>query len=136
METPNNVKWAIGLSDGNNAYEGKGRYEIKQGGLSPYQRLLKDIKDSGVFITSLSLFTDDGRTWNLPAIGRNPKFRIFNQAEKPMEYRFFRTMGADIMSGQPTAQDKFAVIEAIYLNRKLQIWVDENNPDNSWSVII
>jgi hypothetical protein len=135
METPK-IKWAVGLSDGSNQYEGKGDYQFKEGTLSPYQRLLKHLEKEKLTITSLALYMDDGRRWNLPSEGNKPKFKIFQDIEKPVSYRFFRKAGMDIGANNKDVLNKenYAVIEANYKDKKLQVFVDEKYPHASWSL--
>jgi hypothetical protein len=132
METPK-IKWAVGLSDGSNAYEGKGDYQFQEGTLSPYQRLLKHLEKEKLAITSLALYTDTNQRWNLPSEGNNPKFKVFQDIEKPTSYRFFRKAGMDIMGD---SKEDCSVIEANYKDKKLQVFVNEKYPHASWSVIV
>ena len=134
METQN-VKWIASLSNGETIHEGKNEYEFKENELSPWQRLLKHIDKKKLMITSLALYTDKGQRWNLPSAGNNPRFKIFLETEKPIGYKFFRKVGADVFSGTITKQDDFAVIEAVYPNYKLQIWVKDIYPYPSWSLV-
>lgn len=129
------VKWFASLSDGQTVYEDKGEYKVIEGELSPWQRLQKHI-ENGIRITSLSLYTDDGKRFNLPSAGKNPKFKVFADAEMPESYNFFRQAGADVMNGQAQEIEVFTVAEAIYPDKKLQIWVSEANPNNCWTVIV
>lgn len=128
------IKWFVSLSDGQTIYEEKGDYKTIEGELSPWQRLQKHLDNKR--ITSLSLYTDDGKRFNLPSAGRNPKFKVFAEAEMPQGYNFFRCAGADIKNGKAQEYEVYAVAEAIYPNKKLQIWVSESNPDNSWTVVV
>ena len=130
-----NVKWFASLSDGQTIFEDKGDYKIIKGELSPWQRLLKHL-ETGVKITSLSLYTDDGRRFNLPSLGKNPNFKVFQEAEMPESYNFFRKAGADILGGKAQKYEIFVVAEAIYKNNKLQFWVSEDNNNNAWTVLI
>lgn len=131
METK--VKWFVSLSDGQTLFEGKGDYKVIKGELSPWQRLLKTLDKRR--ITSLSLYTDDGKRFNLPSAGKNPKFKVFADAEMPESYNFFRKAGSDIMEGQVQNYEVYTVIEAIYKDKKLQLWVSEANPDNCWTLV-
>ena len=128
------TKWFASLSDGSTVYEDKGDYKVISGGLSPWQRLLSNL--DGRKITSLSLYTDDGKRFNLPSAGKNPKFKAFADAEMPESYNFFRCAGADVMNGQAQEYEVYTVAEAIYKDKKLQIWVSEANHNNSWTVIV
>jgi hypothetical protein len=129
------TKWFASLSDGSTVYEEKGDFKTIKGELSPWQRLLKHL-DNGIKITSISLYTDDGKRFNLPSAGKNPKFKEFAEAPKPTSYNFFRKAGADIMNGKAESYEVYAVIEAIYPDKKLQLWVSESNSNNSWAVIV
>jgi hypothetical protein len=125
------IKWSVSLSDGQTIYEGKGDYEEVKGELSPWQKLMKHLEKQGLEITSLSLYNGPMR-WNLPSAGRNPKFKRFEEAEKPLSYNFFRIAGTDTDGGN---RDFFTVIEAIYKDKKLQVWVNDET-HISWSVIL
>lgn len=126
------VCWRVGLSDGTNATEGKEQFEVREGELSPWRRLLAVCEERGVTITSLALVADGGKTvWSVPSAGKAPKFRAFAEAEKPVSYRFFRKMGADVIGeGEDAHLDRaetYAVIEAGYASgARLQLWVDEH----------
>ena len=129
------VRWAVGLSDGSNAYEGKNEYQVKDNELSPWNRLLKHVSDQGLTITSLSLYTDANQRWNLPSIGKNPKFKAFDDAPNPVVYNFFRKYGQDILNGKEEPPTLFNVIEARYDDKVLQTWVSEDGKA-SWSLIL
>lgn len=126
--------WKVSLSNGETLYQHKGDFCIVPGELSPWQRMLKYLRDNNLSITSLSLYTDSGQTFNLPSLGKNPKFHAFHSATKPNGFNFFYKAGLDVVGQEE--QDLFAVIEAQYDTHKLQIWVDCNNVQNSWSLII
>ncbi len=127
------VMWTVSLSNGETLYEGKNEYQIVAGEPSPWQRLNKYIDKNNLKITSISLYID-GRRFNLPSSGKNPKFKVFSDAEKPVAYNFFRKMGQDVL-GENRTTETFSIIEAIYKNKRLQVWVN-NETLNSWSVII
>lgn len=131
-----NVKWVCSLSNGQTLYEGKGDYQ--EGGLSPWLKLKKYLEENReVFITSLSLYTDEGHRWNLPSAGKQPKFRELEKCEKPLKYTFFRKAGMDMdMGGGNRETERYAVIEASYKDYKIQVWVREEKPHASWSLIL
>lgn len=133
------VKWQVGLSNGETFQEGKELYSEIPGELSPWQKLLVYLKTYDLKITSISLFTDSDQHFNLPTLGKNPQFAPFRDAPKPIDYIMFRIMGKERGSGASAPEserDWFTVIQAIYENgMKLQVWVDENNIKNSWSLI-
>lgn len=145
-----NVRWQVSLSNGETFFEGKGDYEdIQDGRLSPWQRLLNHMDDTGAVITSMSLYSDSGQTWNLPSAGRNPKFKEFANLPQPYDFVFDRKSSLESSSEsafKDTKKDEeYAVISAYYginlngtpaLNLKIQYWVDENNPKNCWIVPI
>jgi hypothetical protein len=128
------VGWKVSLSNGETLYEYKGDFVIIPGEISPWQKLLQYIAQNNLTITSMSLYTDGGQTFNLPSAGKNPKFHAFDIQEKPIAYTFSNRLGQD-MIGQ-TDGDLFAIIEAEYNTYRLQIWVDRNNPKNTWSLVV
>ena len=131
------IKWVASLSNGETLYEGKGDYKKVSGELSPWQKLKQHLDNENLRITSLALYSDDGRRFNLPSTGTNPKFRAFSQAEKPESYRFFRQVGVDVKNGQKENEEHFAVIQAEYADgKKLQVWVRDHKPHESWVLIV
>lgn len=140
METSHNVKWQVSLSNGETFFEGKGDYQDIPDQKSPWQRLQAYLTEKDVTITSLSLYTDDGRTFNMPSAGKNPKFKEFAETEAPIKYEMFRKLGRDIVFGGTSktsdkVDDLFTVAVAHYPNKQLQLWVDENNPRNCWALV-
>lgn len=125
------ISWQVGLSDGTTHYEGKGLFSLITGENSPWLKLQKHLKEHALSITSLSLVFGS-RRFNLPSSGNNPKFRMAYIAEKPIGYNFFRIYGVDSV-GQTNG---CTVIEAIYQSYKLQVWVDNSNPNVSWSMTV
>lgn len=139
------VLWKVSLDNGETFYENKGDYKSIPGKPSPWQRLQKYISDNKLEITSLSLYTDKGQTWQLPSAGSNPKFREFSNIEKPIDYDLSRKMARDtivIRGKKGELKNKgtkvtswLTVASAIYPDYELQIWVDEFNPRNSWTIL-
>ncbi len=137
------VKWQVSLSNGQTLFEEKGDFVTIPGELSPWNRLLKYIEDNSLTITSLSLYTDDGKTFNLHSLGKNPKFRAFDLGIKPCKLALERRYASDI--DDKANPDLFTTICAWYdlghcaefgdVKIKLSIWVDENNTNNSWSLV-
>lgn len=123
--------WKIGLSNGENFLEGNIPFQIIVGEKSPWLKLQDYIKEKGLKITSLCLVYQD-RTFNLPSAGNNPKFRAFSEIEKPLSYNFFRMLGSDLNG---TQNDLYSVIEAVYSDKKLQLWLNERNPNSCWVLI-
>jgi hypothetical protein len=121
------LQWKISLSNGTNFTESN------FDGKNPPWLMLKDyLLKENLKITSLCLI-DGKRTFNLPSAGNNPKFRAFVNAQKPVDYNFFRMLGTNI-AGQDL--ELFSVIEAIYSDYKLQLWVNEYNPDSCHVLVI
>lgn len=116
------TRWKVGLSNGQTVTEGVS----KKGELSPWLTLQQYLADNNLTITSLSLI-HGSRTFNLPSLGNNPKFRAFYSDKKPVSYNFGRVIGVS-----KNEQDVFARIQAIYEHVTLELWVDENRPDNCW----
>lgn len=139
--TQHTVLWNVSLSNGETIYEEKGEYQTIPGELSPWNRLLAYIEKNNLKITSLALYTESGRRFNLPSAGNNPKFHAFSLVEQPVKYKMFRKAAGDVMR-PTTGQDAiienaelYIVAEAEYANgSKLHVWVD-NKTHNSWSVI-
>lgn len=139
------VKWQVSLSNGETLYEDKGDYEIIPGQESPWQRLQTHLSETGATITSLSLYTDDGRTFNLPSAGKNPKFAEFAQIEAPLDFDMCRKIARETdmtgkKDGSLQAQNHrvsewFTIIKAIYEDYTLEVWVDELNINNCWSLV-
>ena len=116
------TRWKVGLSNGQTVTEGVS----KKDELSSWLTLQKYLADNNLTITSLSLI-HGSRTFNLPSLGNNPKFRAFYTDKKPVSYNFGRVIGLS-----RNEQDMFARIQAVYENHILELWVDEKRPDNCW----
>ena len=134
------VRWHVGLSNGENYTEGNAPFDEIKGELSPFLRLDKYLLDNKLEIKSLCLIAEDGRTFNLPSAGNNPKFQYFKELDKPIDYWVERVMNRELhVSGGKVAGETplglFTIAVAIYPDYELQIWVDENNTKNSWSVV-
>jgi len=138
IDSTKNALWQVSLSNGQTFFEGKGDFTEIKSALSPWQRLLKYMSVNNAQITSLSLYTRDGRTFNLPSVGKNPKFRPFAVAEKPIDYMLERYYGQDMdITGKGIGpSDHFTTISAVYADYRLQLWVDENNTRNSWVLVV
>lgn len=133
-----NTLWQVSLNNGETCQEGKGSYKEIEGESSPWQKLMAYIDAHSLDITSLSLRTKDGRTFNLPSAGNNPRFAMLDTLEKPRGYKMFRAVGQDIMrtDNKVISEEKYTVIEAQLKGLKLQIWVSEQNTDNAWSFVV
>ena len=125
-----NVKWKVELSNKEQFMEGEIPFLYKSDELSPFSQLLQYLDKNNASISSLCLLCGD-RQYRLPSKGKNPKFRAF-RGSNPPQYNFFRQIGVESTG----IRDLFAVAEAIYPNYKLQLWVDENNPNNCWALAI
>jgi hypothetical protein len=141
LKNKHKVLFQVSLSNGETFFEEKGKFITIPGELSPWQRLINYTAEKKLLITSLSLYTSDGQTFNLPSSGRDPKFRPFSLAEKPIDYNYchylareHKVVDNEIVGTNPS--DWFAVVEAIYADYKLQLWVDENNTKNCWVLAI
>lgn len=143
MET-HTVKFQISLSNGETFFEGKGPFKEIPGEKSPWQKVIDYLIDNKVEITSLALYTDEGRRFTLPHAGKNPKFtpQIKGDFVLPIDFNLFRYIEQD-MKATPTGEitDRrtvtlFTVAEAIYPNYKVQLWVDEKDHNNCRILII
>jgi hypothetical protein len=133
------VKWQVSLNNGETLYEGKGDFCDLKGEPSPWQRLQKYISENNFHITSLSLYTDLGQTWNLPSAGSNPKFREFAGLKKPIKFEMFRKMSRDLSVvneeiGGVEVTGWYTVARVEYKDMSLEIWVDEFNTKNCWTL--
>lgn len=144
METLHKVKWLVSLSNGETFFEGKGKFVEIAGQRSPWQRLLSYTAQSKTTITSLSLYTDEGQTFNLPSAGNNPKFAPFRALEKPIDYAVRRHIANEasgsqdengVKVGAMKMSDWFTSIVAIYPTHELQLWVDNQNTKNCWVLV-
>lgn len=132
-----NVAWQVSLSNGETVSEGVGRFSETEIEMSPWQKLLVYLSENNLQITSLVL-VNVYRTFNLPSAGKNPKFRRFDMAGKPTGYRCERTIGKDVsVTGEALGgSDWFTIGVAEYPDYELQIWVDENKPENCWTLVV
>lgn len=128
-----NIRWRIGLNDGTTHQEGTGLFAEVEGGNSSWLELLEYLAKNNAQITSLVLVTPDNREFHLPSRGNNPKFRLFDMAEKPLSYRVEHAYGQD--RGSTGEADWYTIGVAVYNKFEFQIWVDENDPRKSYSLI-
>lgn len=126
------LKWQVGLSNGETFIEGKAPFEKVEGELSPWLKLQEYLKETGYKITSLCL-VHGNRRFNLPSLGKNPKFSAFYTDYRPTGYNYFKMVGGDIKPNSKV--DVFHVIEAIYEHESIQLWVDSGNPDNCYLLL-
>lgn len=125
------------LSNGETIHEEKGNYKRTPGDPSPWVRLLSYIAANNLTITSLAIYTECGRRFNLPSLGHNPRFRAFADAQKPVSFNFFRQHGQDVIGNTHTgAPDVYSVIQASYPDGStLQMWVDDKSL-SIWTLIV
>lgn len=141
MDLKAKVLFKVSLSNGETYYEGKGEYQEIPGQPMPWRRLYNSVIERGLRITSLSLYTEDGRTFNLPSAGKNPKFPEFAKLERPIDFNVERKLGLehDVVGNQVKSTvmaDHYTVAEVTYPSHKLQIWVDEMDTRNSWVLVV
>lgn len=132
-QAKHNVKWKVSLSTGETFYEDKGMFEEAKGELSPWIRLLEYARNKGASLTSLSLYTDDGRTFNLPSAGKCPNFKKFQALNSPMSYTVYRQVGQELLSNN---YEEYTVAKVNYSTGSLELWVDERNSKHCWSLWI
>jgi len=144
QSTSHHVKFKVSLSNGQTFYEGKPPFEEIPNDLSPWQRLIQYTIDNQCLITSLSLYTEDGKTFNLPSSGKNPKFREFAKLEKPIDYNVSRKIATEmdairteqgIETSNRRISEWYTIAEAIYPTYSLQLWVDEQDTRNCWVLV-
>jgi hypothetical protein len=137
-----NVKWQVSLANGKTLFEDKGDFCEVEGQPSPWQKLLFYLAEKKTFITSLSLYTDGNQRFNLPSVGKSPKFKAFIEAPKPIAFQCMRKMGVDYNKQSDgkfhpdEAGDLFTVAQAEYEDGFMEIWVDENNTKNCWTLYL
>ena len=123
------TRWTVSTSQGLNFTEGNAPYVEILGEPSPWVRF----KNDGHVITSLGMISSDGHIFNLPSAGKRPKFSDFDTQEKPLGYEVWRKVASEIIGDREEVH--YTVIEAIYQNFKLQIWVNDDNPSVSYSLV-
>jgi hypothetical protein len=126
------MNWKVKLSNDETFTEGEGEFAVVKGEKSPYLKLKDYLIEKDLKIIELSLIRGQVQ-FNLPTNENKPKFADFSKLQEPAELNFFRKLGMDLDGSNK--QDLFAVIEAIYPDHKLQLWVDENS-EKCWAVII
>lgn len=130
-----NVLWRVSLSNGETFQENQKPFNIIPGELSPWRRLLQYVDDSDLHITSCALFHQN-KTYNLHSAGNSPKFSRFNMVNKPESYWVERVLGVDrAVNGQERERQLFTVGIARYKTFDLEVWVDDKNPRNTWTLV-
>lgn len=139
------ARWKVSLSNGETLYEEKGNFKSsKEERFSPWKRLilyieeLNENSEKPIEITSIGIYTDDGRTFNLPSGGRVPKFHAFFTAKKPRAFNMFKasSSGISMRRGANREEYNFIVAEAIYDIGRLQMWVEINEGKNCWTLFV
>ncbi len=119
------INWKAELSNGEFVLE-----EVIEGEKSPWLRLLDYLAEKDLKIVNLSLSNGE-MSYNLPNLKNAPQFKAFFEVDQPLGYKFFRMVGSNLDNSK---DDLFAVIEADYGDKKLQLWVDESS-NNCWCII-
>lgn len=127
------VRLKMSLANGETIYEGREPFIFIPGEKSPLARMLEYADNNGP-IRSLSLITKEGVEFHLPSSGNNPKFRAFDVEDKPLDYTAFRKIGGDIKG--KNGFETFSVIQAIYKDKKLEMWVSEKKPHQGYVVVV
>lgn len=141
--------WLASLSNGETAIEGKTPYNEIAGIESPYQRLRLYCSKNKLLITNirLQIQVDDQpvRTFNLPSL--SPKAKWLNRKPiMPIAFDYFRTVEQDMkaepaeggymVKRNPEGDRRYIEAHAIYEDYKLVIIVDEDEGNESWSMIL
>ena len=119
------VKFVVGLSNGENLIEGEGILSIISGEDSPWWKLQTYLKENGLKITSMSLYSKTkvgNRHYHLP--NETNKF----DGEIPIGYNCFRRYSGDVL-GTGQSYEHYTCMEAIYEDFKVQLYVSEKDPD-------
>jgi len=131
------VKFVVGLSNGENLTEGEGVLE-KDGTLTPWHKLQEYLKEKGIEIRSMSLFSKTelgNRHYHLPnSQDKWDKFNKWTKSEVPIGYNCFRGVESDW--GKLDGVGVYTCAEAIYPDYKVQLWVSEVDPDKSWISVL
>lgn len=139
------INFIVSLSNGETIIEGKGDYQwLNDGRKSPWQRLIRYTVENKLLITSLSLYSADGRVYTLPPSGKFAKFKGYadrGEKDKPIDYHVERFLARDthgVMEGGKATMTGSLVAEfytkaiAYYPGYQLELWVDELDTRNSW----
>ena len=127
IQSEHKVNFTASLSNGETIYEGKGDYKEVAGQPSPFQQLQSYLIENKLTITTLGLYTSDGRSFFLPTTSGRHNIGKLQEEFKPYDYNLFRYMDASMnMNGEIESIDRhFTVIEALFEKYKLQLWVNE-----------
>jgi hypothetical protein len=142
------VKFIASLSDGSTIVEGKNDYAWIDGQKSPWVRLVNYAIKNKLLITSLSLLAPSGAVVTIPPVGKFAKSVAFSgrtEADVPVDYDVSRyieraIMGHKTPDGKSTIEEvsiekHYTIASALYKKFKIQVWVDEFDPRNTWVTI-
>lgn len=128
------IYFKVGLSNGETAVEGKGKFALEKGALSPISKLLKYCADESLRMTSVTICTPDGHEFHAPTSSKNPKFKAFSESMKPVGYKIYRKAGGDVLTGN-VKYEHYTVVETLYDGFSLQLWVSHKKPYQSYSLM-
>lgn len=143
------ARWLVSLSNGETAIEGKSPFEEIIGELSPWQKLTRYLASNKLTITGIRIQVDvdelPTRTFNLPSLSPKAKWQNLKPI-LPTGFNYFRrveqTMLADSVDEEgihglrAKDQHHFIEIHAYYPTFTLLVIVDEDEGNESWSMII
>lgn len=112
----------------------QGFVEFKVDGLDDLLGFIKE-EIKGKAITGIQFFDFEGQSKYLALESENPKYQAFFES-KVEGFDFYRKAGVDLNNENIVGVDNFAVVTAHYKNYSLQIWVSEERPENSWSLVV
>jgi len=127
-------KWEVKTSNGFTFREGETETFAKDidNNNSSWLKLKEYLDLNGVTIVALYLIGENGQRYSLPFVDTDPKVRKFENNTPPVSFNFYRAFGSDLKPN--SKMDYYSVIEAIYIDKILQLWVDENN-DTCWATV-
>jgi hypothetical protein len=127
------VAWGVTLSNGESFSEGETPFEEVAGEPSPWNRLLDYMGDARLKVTAIWLTTPGGATHHLPSMQTelDPQLAAFHSAPRPSRLRCFRKA-----AGNGRVTSLFTIAEAQFRTHKVQLFVNESDPDESWSTVI
>lgn len=139
------VSFTASLSNGEIIVENKGDWCWVDGLKSPWQRLIRYAVEKKLAITSLSLITPNGQILTLPPIGKAHFVAYVGipEADRPLDFEVKRYLAREMSANgakgtveieSVAIKEFYTIAEAIYKDFTLQLWVNELNPANSWTV--
>lgn len=139
MEYNHNVRWKVTLNNNHVHTEGDGFFVERISGPSPFQKLKKLLQEKELTIKTLALFSADGREWILPSqdVSHMPHFEPFRTSSRPIEYLVKRFVGKNMNNDKPVnnMNDLYTVGVAVYSDYELQLWVNENNTKETFTIV-